>query len=77
VLKQKNMAHPWLGNQEQVQMLCCGNTICKDCDDGRAQQIVKLDKQFEKDPSGANLYELQKTEKLEQLRSLSILIASE
>ena len=33
--------HPWLGDQGQVQMLCCGNRICKDCDDQRYVQVSK------------------------------------
>ena len=38
--------HPWLGDQGQLQMLCCGNRICKDCDDQRSVQMKKLDKKF-------------------------------
>ena len=34
--------HPWLGDQAQVQLLCCGNRICKECDDQRGPQLEKL-----------------------------------
>lgn len=31
--------HPWLGDQQgRVQMLCCGNYVCKDCDESRGKQ---------------------------------------